>query len=149
MTAGHDQIHGYYLQDLMIGMKAEYSKIISEADVLGFAEVSGDINPLHLDEEFAVTTRAGQRIAHGMLSASLISTIVGTRLPGPGCLYMGQDLRFLAPVVIGDTVTAVAVVESIDRAKSRITLNTVCRVADKDVIQGSATVWVPRREQSG
>src|SRR5918996_323450 len=98
--------HGHYFKDLEPGMSEVFSKTITEADLLMFAGVSGDTNPLHLDEDFASRTMFESRIAHGMLTASLVSTVLGTRLPGPGAVYVSQSVRFLAPVRIGDTVIA-------------------------------------------
>src|SRR3990172_3190348 len=100
-----------YLEDLSVGMSAVYSKTITDADILMFSAVSGDTNPVHLDQEFAAQTRFQGRIAHGMLTASLLSAVLGTKLPGPGCIYISQDLRFRAPVRVGDTVQARVVVE--------------------------------------
>ena len=91
------ELHGYFLEDLVEGMSAVFSKTLTDADIIAFGGVSGDTNPLHFDEEFAATTRFGGRIAHGMLSASLISTVIGTKLPGPGSIYATQSLRFRAP----------------------------------------------------
>jgi 3-hydroxybutyryl-CoA dehydratase len=99
-------LHGYCLEDIEVGMSASYSKTVTEADILLFSGVSGDTNPVHLDQEFAAATMFKGRIAHGMLSASLLSTVFGTKLPGPGCIYLTQNLRFKAPVRAGDTVLA-------------------------------------------
>ena len=99
-------LHGYYIEDLEPGMTAAFGKTITDADILMFAGVSGDTNPVHLNEEFAMGTPFQGRIAHGMLTASLISTVLGTKLPGPGCVYLSQNLKFLAPVRAGDTVRA-------------------------------------------
>ena len=99
--------HGLYLEDLEEGMSAVFGKTITDADILMFAGVSGDTNPVHLNEEFACGTAFKGRIAHGMLTASLISTVIGTKLPGPGCIYVAQNLKFMAPVRAGDTVRAV------------------------------------------
>ena len=96
-------MHGLYLEDLTVGMSAMFGKTVTEADIAAFAGVSGDTNPLHLHDGFAHATRFGQRIAHGMLSGSFISTVVGTKLPGPGSIYVSQTLSFTAPVSIGDT----------------------------------------------
>ena len=101
-----DDIHGYYFEDLSVGMSASYAKTITETDIVLFAGISGDVNPVHLNQEFASDTMFEGRIAHGMLTASFISTVLGTKLPGPGCIYLRQDLRFLAPVRPGDTVHA-------------------------------------------
>ena len=99
-------VDGYYIEDLEAGMSAAFGKTITDADILMFAGVSGDTNPVHLNEEFALGTAFQGRIAHGMLTASLISTVLGTKLPGPGCIYLSQTLKFLAPVRAGDTVRA-------------------------------------------
>ncbi len=136
---------GYFLEDLSVGMSAAYSKTVTESDIAKFAEVSGDNNPLHLDEAFAKTTRFKERIAHGMLSAGFISTILGTKLPGPGSIYLSQSLRFTAPVKIGDTVTARAEITDIRSDKKRVTLATTCVVGETVVIKGEALVMVPSR----
>ncbi|MCW8085781.1 MaoC family dehydratase [Sabulicella glaciei] len=137
---------GMRFEDLSVGQKARFSKTITEADILLFAAVSGDTNPVHIDAEAAKATAFGERIAHGMLSASLISTVLGTRLPGPGTIYLAQTLKFRAPVRIGDTVTATAEVTALDPARKRATLATVCTVAGKTVLEGEATVMVQSKE---
>jgi 3-hydroxybutyryl-CoA dehydratase len=138
-------LHGYYLEDLKTGMSASYGRTVTETDIANFAGVSGDTNPLHLNAEFAMSTRFKERIAHGMLSAAYISTLIGTRLPGPGCLYISQTLKFLAPVRIGDTVIATATVTSIDPVKRRVKLSTVCRVGDTVVVDGEAETLLETR----
>lgn len=138
-------LHGYYLEDLKVGMSTSYGRTVTETDIANFAGVSGDTNPLHLNAEFAATTRFKQRIAHGMLSAAYISTLIGTRLPGPGCLYISQTLRFVAPVRIGDTVIATATVTEIDTARRRVKLSTVCRVGDIVVVEGEAETLLETR----
>jgi 3-hydroxybutyryl-CoA dehydratase len=140
-----DDRHGYFFEDLSPGMSAVFSKTITEADLLMFAGVSGDTNPLHLDEEFASRTMFESRIAHGMLTASLVSTVLGTKLPGPGAVYVSQAVRFLAPVRVGDTVVARAVVREIVPEKRRIKLATSCQVGDKLVLDGEAVLMVPLR----
>ena len=140
-----DKQHGYYLEDLSIGMDAIFAKTITEADVLMFAAVSGDTNPLHLNAEFAEKTRFQQRFVHGMLTTSLWSTLVGTRLPGPGSAYMGQEINFLKPVHIGDTVTAKLTITKIDTEKQRVFLNAEVFVRDTLVAVGETRAWVPRR----
>jgi 3-hydroxybutyryl-CoA dehydratase len=140
-----DDRHGYFFEDLSPGMSAVFSKTITEADLLMFAGVSGDTNPLHLDEEFASRTMFESRIAHGMLTASLVSTVLGTKLPGPGAVYVSQAVRFLAPVRVGDTVVARAVVREIIPEKRRIKLATSCQVGDKLVLDGEAVLMVPLR----
>ncbi len=123
------------------GDTASFAKTITEADIVLYAGLSGDTNPLHLDAEYAATTRFGQRIAHGMLSAGLISTVIGTKLPGPGAIYMGQTLSFLLPVHIGDTITATATLVAYDRGRGRMTLSTVCRNQRvEEVLTGEAKV---------
>ena len=140
-----DQLNGYYFEDLEEGMTDVFAKTITDADIIGFAGVSGDTNPLHLNHEFASGTIFKGRIAHGMLTASLISTVIGTKLPGPGCIYVSQNLRFRAPVRIGDTVTATCMVTKLIPEKRLIELSTVCTVADKPVVEGDATILVPSR----
>ena len=142
----YDQQHGFYLEDISIGMEAVFAKTVTEADVLMFAAVSGDTNPLHMNAEFAEQTRFKQRIVHGMLTTSLWSTLVGTRLPGPGCAYMGQDINFLKPVHIGDTVTAKLTVTKIIETKQRVFLDAEAFVKETLVASGQTRVWVPRRD---
>ena len=140
-----EEQHGYFLEDLEPGMSKVFAKTVTEADLLLFAGVSGDTNPLHLDEEFARDTMFEGRIAHGMLTAALISTVIGTRLPGPGCIYLSQTLKFLAPVRIGDTVAARATVIEINPERKRVRLHTTCSVGDKVVLDGEALILVPSR----
>ena len=137
--------NGYDIEDISVGMSAGISKTITEADILLFSAVSTDTNAVHLDEEFGKTTMFGGRIAHGMLSASLLSAVLGTRLPGPGVIYMSQSLRFKAPVRIGDTVHAKVTVKEVIAEKSRVVLDTVCTVAGKVVIDGEAMVMATSR----
>ena len=139
------ELHGYYLEDLEVGMTAIHSKTVKEADVVLFAGISGDINPVHLDNDYAKDTMFKGRIAHGMLTASFISTVLGTKLPGPGCIYISQNLKFRAPVRIGDTVRARVTVTAVDREKGRVSLETVCTVGDTVVISGDAQLLVQRR----
>ena len=134
-----------YPDQLQVGMTASTRKTITEADILLYAAVSTDTNPMHIDAEAAAAGPFGQRVAHGMLTAGLISAVLGTKLPGPGTVYLGQTLRFRAPVKIGDTVTATVEVIDINVDKKRATLKTVCSVAGKPVIEGEATVLVPVR----
>ena len=132
--------NGYDIEDLEVGMTASVSKTITDADIVLFSGVSTDTNAVHLNEEFAKTTMFGGRIAHGMLSAGLISAVLGNRLPGPGTIYLGQTLKFKAPVRPGDTVTATATVKEVLVAKKRVIIETVCTVAGKVVIEGEATM---------
>ena len=138
-------MHGYYLEDLSVGMSAVFGKTVTEADIMAFAGVSGDTNPIHLHADFARASRFGERIAHGMLSASFISTVVGTRLPGPGSIYVSQSLNFKAPVKIGDTVTARCEIVEIVPERKRIKLRTECLCGDKVVLDGEAVILVPSR----
>ena len=135
------------LSDIHIGQTEHYERTVTEADIERFADVSGDDNPVHFDDEWAATTMFKGRITHGMLSASYISAVIGTRLPGPGTIYMGQTLRFRAPVRIGDTVCATVTVRAIDEERRRLTLDTVCTVGETTVIDGEALVMVPRRKE--
>jgi 3-hydroxybutyryl-CoA dehydratase len=136
---------GYAYEDLSVGMTEEFTKTITDGDILSFSEASGDDNPMHLDEAFAARGFFRRRVAHGMLTASLISTIIGTLLPGPGCVYLGQNLKFLAPVRIGDTVMARVVVEALMPEKKCATLRTTCAVDENLVVEGDALVYVPSR----
>lgn len=137
---------GLFLDELNIGQSAELVKPVTEEDISSFAEVTGDVNPVHLDEAYAAATPFKTRIAHGMLSAGYISAVIGTKLPGPGAIYVGQTLRFKRPVKIGDQVTTRCTITEIDPGKARVTLETVCLVNDKAVVEGEATIMVPRRE---
>ncbi|MGH7153784.1 MAG: MaoC family dehydratase, partial [Acetobacteraceae bacterium] len=125
-----------YFEELQIGQTASVGKTITEADILLFAAVSTDTNPVHIDAEAAKASIFGERVAHGMLSAGLISAVLGTRLPGPGTIYLGQSLRFRAPVKIGATVTATVEITALDAAKNRATLKTTCTVGGERVIEG-------------
>lgn len=139
------ELHGYFLEDLSPGMSETLSKTVSQADILGFADITGDTNPVHLDDDFAACTMFGERIAHGMLSAGLISAVLGTRLPGPGCIYLSQSLKFRAPVMIGDQVSATVTVTEVNPERRHITLDTVCKVGDKVVLAGEAKLMVSSR----
>jgi 3-hydroxybutyryl-CoA dehydratase len=136
---------GYFIEDLKPGVSASFEKTVTEADIEMFAKVSGDTNPVHLDQAFAEKTPFKTRIAHGMLSAGFISAVLGTKMPGPGAIYMSQNLRFKAPVKIGDKVTATCTVTEIVAEKRRAVLSTVCKVGDTTVIEGEAMVMVPSR----
>ena len=134
-----------YFEDLTVGMTETYSKTVRSSDVVGFAEITGDRNPIHLSEHFAAKTPFKGRIAHGLYTASLISAVIGTRLPGPGAIYVSQTLNFTAPVSIGDTVTAVCTITDINHERRRVTLKTQCLSGETVVIDGEAVVSVPRR----
>ncbi len=138
-------LHGYYLEDLEVGMSDSYEKTISEADVNLFAELSGDTNPVHLNEEYAAATPFKQRIVHGMFCGALISTVAGTKLPGPGCIYLDQQIKFKAPVLIGDTAKATGTIEEIDLRRRRIKMRTDVHVGEKLVATGYATLMVDKR----
>lgn len=138
--------YGHDIDDLEPGMTASYGKTITDADILMFAGVSGDTNPVHMDAEFAAGTMFRERIAHGILTASLISTVLGTRLPGPGAIYLDQSLKFLRPVRVGDTVVARVTVVEVDKARRRLRLETVCLVGPHEVLRGEAKLLVPERK---
>lgn len=129
---------------LEIGMTATYSQTITDADIKSFAGISGDNNPVHMSDEFAKESRFGARIAHGLLSASFFSAIFGTKLPGEGCVYVSQNLKFLKPVYLNDTVTASVVIKTIDKEKRRIFFDTVCTVKGKKIISGEAEIYLPQ-----
>ena len=132
-------------EELSAGVTAEISKTITETDVVLFAGITGDFNPAHVDEVAAAQSRFGGRIAHGMLSAGLISAVIGMRLPGPGSIYMSQSLRFTKPVRIADTITARVTVTAVNAEKRRVTLETICRDQHGDtVLEGEALVLVPQ-----
>lgn len=135
-------LHGYYIEDLEVGMSASCAKTISESDVYTFAGITGDNNPVHVNAEYAATTMFKERIVHGMFSAGLISAVLGTKLPGPGAIYIDQTLKFKAPVMIGDTLTATATVTEVNTARRRVVLETICTVSGKTVASGSATLMV-------
>ena len=136
---------GHCIEDLSVGMTASFAKTVTEADIVLFAGISGDTNPVHLNQEYASSTMFQGRIAHGMLSVGFISAVLGTKLPGPGAIYMGQTLRFKAPVRAGDTVTARATVTEVIPEKRRVVVRTVCTVGETVVIEGEATLMVPTR----
>jgi 3-hydroxybutyryl-CoA dehydratase len=133
----------YSIDEISIGMSASYSQIITDADVKKFAGISGDNNPVHMDELYAENSRYKKRIAHGLLSASFFSALFGTRLPGKGCVYVTQNLNFKRPVYLGDTVTATVTVTDINIDKKRVFFETVCTVKNKKVIDGSAELYIP------
>ena len=136
---------GLYFDELSLGQTAEVSHVVGAADIEAFAAVSGDHNPVHMDEAFAKSTPFGGRIAHGMLSAAYISAVLGNDLPGPGAIYLSQSLRFRRPVKIGDPVVARVTVKALDAAKAHATFETVCLVGGKTVVDGEALIMVPRR----
>lgn len=137
---------GYKFEDLSLGMSHETHHKITENDIQLFAEVSGDHNPLHMNEEYASKTSFGQRIAHGALTASYISGILGNNLPGPGSIFTGLSMRFRRPVYIGSDVTVRAEVTELLERGNRVTLKVACIVDGKAAISGEAKVMVPSRE---
>lgn len=133
----------YYFEDLEPGMEASLQRLVTEADINGFAEVTGDKNPVHLDAEYAAGTIFKERIAHGMLTASYISAVLGTKLPGPGVIYISQTLNFRAPVKIGQTVIAKVRIAELFPAKRRARFDCVCTVDGTTVLEGEAMLLVP------
>jgi 3-hydroxybutyryl-CoA dehydratase len=138
----------YYIEDLKPGMSESFSKTVSESDIQKFGEISGDMNPAHFDEEWAKTTPFKGRIAHGVLSASYISTVLGMKMPGPGTIFMQLLTRFKAPVRIGDTVVATCTVRETIPEKRRVTFDCVCKVGDLVVVEGEALVMAPARPKA-
>jgi 3-hydroxybutyryl-CoA dehydratase len=137
-----------FFEDLAVGMTERLSKTVASSDVVGFAQLTGDRNPIHLSEHFAAKTLFGKRIAHGLYTASLISAVLGTRLPGPGAIYISQTLNFRAPVKIGDTVEVTVTVAELLPEKSRARLSCVCAVDGEVVLDGEALVKVPSEKAS-
>lgn len=138
---------GYILDELSVGMAAEIAVEITHERIMSFAEASGDYNPIHIDEDYARTTAYRGRVAHGLLSASFVSAVVGTILPGPGAIYLDQTVSFHKPVRIGDTVVARVTVTAIDPTSARVTLRTECLVGGEAILDGEATIRVPRRRK--
>lgn len=145
VMAWRDDAEGYFFEDLAVGMSASFAKTVTEADILLFSGVSGDTNPMHLNQVYAEGTRFRGRISHGLLSAGFISAVIGTRLPGPGSIYVSQTLQFKAPVRPGDTVTARVTVAGLTSGRNRVVLHTRCHVGEKLVIDGEAVILVPSR----
>ncbi len=137
------QFKTFTYDELSVGMRETLLRTVMASTVNQFAEVSGDVNPIHLSDDFASRTRFGQRIAHGMFTASLISAVIGTRMPGPGAVYLSQTLKFLAPVKIGDVVAAVVEVAEMVEKGRRVRLDCHCLVDGKPVLEGEAWVMVP------
>lgn len=135
----------YYFEDLDIGLEASFSKTVTEQDIMNYAEISGDFNPVHIDAEYAAKTMFKERIAHGLLTASYISAVFGMQLPGPGAIYVSQTLNFKAPVLIGAlVVTKVSVIDLVP-SKRRALFACVCHVGDRVVLDGEAMMMVPSR----
>ena len=140
-----EEFYGYKFEELTLGQSAVYARAVTEADIFAFAGVSGDFNPVHVNEELAAASMFGGRIAHGMLSAGFISTVLGTKLPGPGSIYLSQSLKFKAPVKIGDTVVARCTIKELNPEKRKVKFDTVCTVRGKVVVEGEADIMVPAR----
>lgn len=137
----------YYIDEIQPGLAESFTKTVTEKEIALFGEVSGDKNPVHFDQAFAETTIFKGRVAHGMLSGSFISTVIGTKLPGPGSIFISLNMKFVAPVHIGDVVVTTCTVREV-QAKRRILLDCVCKVGDKDVITGEAVAMPPMRPRS-
>jgi len=133
------------IAEITVGMKASYSQTITDADIKAFAGISGDHNPVHVDREYAEASRFGKRIAHGLMSAGFFSAIFGTKIPGPGCVYVSQSLNFLRPVYIDDTIVAEVTVTKVELEKRRVFFDTICSVKGKKVISGSAEIFIPNK----
>lgn len=135
----------YYLEDLSAGLEASMSRTVSEADITAYAALSGDYNPVHIDDAYAAQTMFKERIAHGILSAGYISAVFGMQLPGPGSIYISQTLNFKAPVKINDVVVTTVKVIEVLTEKKRVRFETVCAVNGKPVLAGEAVLMVPPR----
>ena len=149
VVATMEELHGYFVDDLKIGMTDVYVRTVTETDIVQYSQISGDDNPLHVNEEFAKQTVFKGRIAHGMLTCGYISAVLGTKLPGPGCAYLQQNLNFREPVRIGDTVQTRVTIKKISTDTNNVTCEVVCSIGEKIVIDGTATLWVPNRRKSG
>jgi len=136
------KLHGFFIEDLRLNQTEEFEKKITEKDINEFAKLSGDDNPVHTNSDFAKKTIFKQKVAHGFLSASLISMLIATKLPGPGSIYLSQNLKFLAPVFIDDLVRVKVTVEEIDQEKKKVKLQTECFKNEKKIISGEAIVLV-------
>ncbi|MCL6272206.1 MaoC family dehydratase [Sansalvadorimonas sp. 2012CJ34-2] len=133
----------FTIEDLSIGMGASYSQTITDTDIKAFAGISGDNNPVHMSDEYAENSRFKKRIAHGLMSASFFSALFGTKIPGPGCVYVSQTLNFKKPVYLNDTVTAKVTVTDIDLKRKRVFFKTECKVKARTVITGEAEIYIP------
>ena len=136
------KLHGFFIEDLRLNQTEEIEKKITEKDINEFAKLSGDDNPVHTNSDFAKKTIFKQKVVHGFLSASLISTLIATKLPGPGSIYLSQNLKFLAPVFIDDLVRVIVTVQEIDHEKKKVKLQTECFKNEKKIISGEAVVLV-------
>ena len=131
------------IDDMHVDMEVQSKRIITEADINDFAKISGDFNPIHIDEEYAKKTRYKKKIAHGLMSASFFSALFGTKLPGSGCVYTSQSLRFKRPIFVGDEVNTIIKIKSIDKEQSKIVFTTQCIVKLKIAIDGEAEIYIP------
>ena len=131
------------MKEFIVGMSESYEQTITDADIKNFAGISGDRNPVHMSDDYAETSKFKKRIAHGLMSASYFSAIFGTKLPGNGCVYVGQNLTFRKPVYIGDTVRATVTIKKVDEKKRRLFFDTICTVKDRIVISGEAEIYMP------
>ena len=147
VVASFDELRGFYIDELEAGMTKVYVRTVTETDIVQYSQISGDDNPLHVNDEFARRTVFKGRIAHGMLTCGYISAVLGTQLPGPGCAYLNQNLNFRAPVRIGDTVQTRVTVKLVEPEANRATCEVVCSIGEKVVIDGMATLWVPSRRK--
>ncbi len=138
----------HYFEDLEIGMDASYTRVVTEADIISYADISGDFNPVHMDEEYAKRTMFKGRIAHGLLTASYISAVFGMELPGPGAIYVSQTLNFKAPVMIGATVVATVRIIELVPSKKRALFDCICTIGEKVVLDGEAMLMVPSRSDA-
>lgn len=137
-------LKNFLIDDLVVGMHANSTHTITEEKIRLFAEISGDFNPIHLDETYAKSTRFGKRIAHGAMVGSFISSLFAMKIPGPGCIYISQSLFFKKPVFINDNVTAQIKITSIDKIKNRVVFESICYVDNTIVLQGSAEIFIPK-----
>jgi 3-hydroxybutyryl-CoA dehydratase len=131
------------IEEITVGMSESYTQTITDENVVSFANISGDKNPIHIDEAYAKVSRFKRRIAHGMISSSFFSALFGTKLPGAGCLYISQNLNFKKVVYIGDTVTATVIVKKVDIVNKRVAFDTICKVGHRTVIDGEAELYIP------
>ncbi len=135
----------HYFEDLSVGLEASLIRTVGPQDLHAFSDLTGDSNPIHLDDAYAASTPFKRRIAHGMLSASYISAVFGTKLPGPGCVYISQTLNFRAPVHVGDEVMATVRVMDLIEARKRAIFGCTCAVGDRVVVEGEAVIMIPSR----
>lgn len=138
-----DIINNISIDDMYVGMKADITRTITESDINEFARISGDHNPIHIDNEYAKKSRYKKKIAHGLLSASFFSALFGTKLPGTGCVYTYQSLKFKRPIYVGDVVNSIIKVKSIDKKNKKIMFSTQCIVRTKIAIDGEAEIYIP------